>query len=81
MSGEALAESLALVMYMAAAREDATPEQREQLKMVLVQLGPLYKAGQVQPEAWRRAVQKIMGQAWRPSQKWRQGFWADRIDG
>jgi hypothetical protein len=81
MANEALVENLALTMYLAAAIEDSNPDQRVGIAAVIQQLAPLYRAGKVQPEAYRRAVRKVLGPEWRPGAKWRQGFWADHIDG
>lgn len=80
-SGEALSRALAFVMFAGAAKEDATPDQRDRLRKVIPPLLDHYKAGRIQEDDVRRAIRKIMGQDWRPGPKWRQGAWSEHIDG
>lgn len=81
MNMDAVTRALAFVMFVGAAREDASPDQRHRLGVVVPPLLKAYKAGEVEEETIRRAVRKIMGREWRPSARWREGFWGDAIDG
>lgn len=70
----ALGGNLAFLMFVGAARADASPDQLAQLRERLPPLLDAYKA-EGNPRPTMEAVIDIMGPTWRP-----QGDWARQID-
>ena len=65
-----LAPSMALVLYVGAAMDTATPDQRAELRSVLgILKDDSLTADQAYDQA-RRKVQEVMGEEWRPVGKW-----------
>lgn len=66
-----IGDALGLVLYVGAARADATPEQVEPLRAALSPVLEVYReTGDEQPV--RRAVVSVLGEQWEPSGEWKQ---------
>lgn len=70
----ALSYYLGCTMYVAAAMDDATPHQREQ-----IQKRSQWAIATRDPEGIVEAVNSVMGPEWKPADKWR-GFWDEAWD-
>jgi hypothetical protein len=70
-----IGSALVLVMFVAAANDDATDEQRARLKKCLAPLKDEALTASESYVAVIRGTARIMGPTWRP-----QGEWADWID-
>lgn len=62
----ALASTVAMLLYVGAAREDATPDQVAELRARVL---PALEDGASDREV-RRLVRDVMGRGWRPSPRW-----------